>query len=66
VSLYVAHYNMSRVHQALKTTPAVTLGITDHVWTIGELIDAALANTEPSDGRRRARPQLRVIDGGKV
>ena len=27
----------------LRTTPAVALGIADHVWSIGELIDAALA-----------------------
>ena len=58
--------NLVRTHEAILTTPALALGITDHVWTIGELIDAALANTEPSDGRRRARPQLRVIDGGKA
>src|SRR5262249_37685575 len=42
VSLYVAHYNLCRVHEALRTTPAVTLGIADRVWTIGDLIDAAL------------------------
>ena len=46
VSLYVAHYNLCRVHEALRDTPAVALGITDHVWSIGELLDAALA-TQP-------------------
>jgi 2-methylaconitate cis-trans-isomerase PrpF len=29
VSLYVAHYNMCRVHEALRTTQAVALGIAD-------------------------------------
>ena len=29
--------------EASRTTPAVTLGVTDRVWTIGDLIDAALA-----------------------
>lgn len=43
VSLYVAHYNLCRVHEALRVTPAMQLGITDHVWSIGELIDVALA-----------------------
>jgi len=34
VSLYVTHYNMCRVHEALRTTPAVALGIADRVyWT---------------------------------
>jgi hypothetical protein len=32
-----------RVHEAHRTTPAVVLEITDHVWSIGELLDAALA-----------------------
>jgi hypothetical protein len=43
VSLYVTHYNMCRVHEDLRTTPAVALGIADRVWSIGDLLDAALA-----------------------
>src|SRR5262249_23462809 len=46
VSLYVAHYNLCRVHEALRSTPAMALGIADRPWTIGELLDAALA-TQP-------------------
>src|SRR5258706_15078338 len=42
VALYVAHYNFCRVHEALRVTPAMHLGVTDHVWTIGELVNAAL------------------------
>ncbi len=42
VALYVAHYNFCRVHESLRITPAMQLGVTDHVWTIGELVDAAL------------------------
>ena len=73
VSLYVAHYNFCRVHEALtpdmrhQTTPAMALGITDHVWSVGKLIDAALAiappaPTETAPDRRR---RFRVIEGGK-
>ena len=40
-SLYVSHYNLCRVHEALRTTP-LALGIVDRVWTIGDLIDAVL------------------------
>jgi IS1 family transposase len=43
IALHIAHYNLCRVHEALRCTPAMALGITDHVWTIGELIDAALS-----------------------
>src|SRR5205814_4615678 len=48
VSLYVAHYNLCRPHESLRSTPAVAQGVTDHVWSIGDLIDAALA-TQPID-----------------
>ena len=40
ITLHFAYYNFCRVHQSLKTTPAVSAGITDHVWTIGELLNA--------------------------
>ena len=48
VSLYVAHFNLCRVHESLRITPAIAMGITDHIWTIGELVDAATA--EPPIG----------------
>jgi hypothetical protein len=43
VALYVAHYNLCRTHEALRTTPAKALGVADRAWTIAELVDAALA-----------------------
>jgi hypothetical protein len=66
VSLYVAHYNLCRVHEAHgNMTPAMSLGIADHVWSLGELIDAALAKVPPDLGRRRKPVILTVIEGGK-
>lgn len=47
VALYVAHYNFCRVHEALRVTPAMQLGITNRIWTIGELVEAALYGTVP-------------------
>lgn len=38
VSLHFMHYNFCRVHKTLGTTPAVAAGLTDHVWTLRELI----------------------------
>ena len=32
------HYNYVKVHQTLRVTPAMEAGITDHVWTIAEMI----------------------------
>jgi hypothetical protein len=37
VSLHFMHYNFARVHQTLKTTPAVAAGVADHVWTTREI-----------------------------
>lgn len=42
VALYAAHYNLCRVHEALRITPAMQLGVTDHIWTVSELVAAAL------------------------
>ncbi len=42
VSLYAAHYNFVRVHETLRCTPAMAAGLTDHVWSIAELLSAAL------------------------
>jgi IS1 family transposase len=68
VALYVAHYNLCRVHEALKTTPAKALGIADRAWTIGALIDAALATQPitPVPSAPDRRRKFTVIDGGKI
>ncbi len=38
VTLYVAFYNFCRVHQTLKATPAMAAGLTDHIWSLQELL----------------------------
>ena len=38
VALYVAFYNFCRVHQTLRATPAMAAGLTDHAWSIAELL----------------------------
>jgi IS1 family transposase len=38
VALHFMHYNFCRVHQTLRVTPAMEAGITDHVWTIEEIV----------------------------
>lgn len=38
VALFVAVFNFCRVHKTLGKTPAMAAGLTDHVWTIRELL----------------------------
>ena len=40
LALYFAWYNFVRIHQTLRVTPAMEAGITDHVWTIEEMLDS--------------------------
>ena len=56
------------VHQRAGTTPAVAQGIADHVWSIGELIDAALATQPeaPVVTAPQRRKLFEVIEGGKA
>ena len=60
VSLYVAHYNLCRVQETIRMTPAMALGVADHIWTIGELVEAAI---NPETVPPRHAP-FTVIDGG--
>jgi len=67
VALYVAHYNLCRVHEALRTTPAKALGVADRTWAVGDLIDAALATQPitPVPTAPERRKLFRVVQGGK-
>ena len=41
VSLYFMFYNVCRVHQTLRVTPEMEAGLTDHVWSIQDLLTTA-------------------------
>jgi hypothetical protein len=43
VGLYFAYCNFVRIHKSLRMTPAIAGGVTDHVWTLEELLGAATA-----------------------
>jgi hypothetical protein len=38
VACWFAFYNFCRVHKSLRTTPAMAAGISDHVWSVRELL----------------------------
>jgi len=50
VALYMMYYNFGRKHLTLGTTPAVKAGITDHIWTVEEII-GLLESAEPKSTR---------------
>jgi IS1 family transposase len=39
LALHFAYYNFCRIHKTLRVTPAMEAGLTDHVWTLQELVD---------------------------
>ncbi|TKD03050.1 IS1 family transposase [Polyangium fumosum] len=82
VALNYAWYNLGTVVKTLRVTPAMQLGLTDHVWTIEEF-QAALLTAGPCEPPERqplaprvpettarelpnGRGFLRVVGGGKA
>jgi IS1 family transposase len=40
-ALWFAFYNFCRTHKTIRVTPAMEAGLTDHVWSISEMLAAA-------------------------
>ena len=38
IAIYFFHYNFVRVHQTLRSTPAMKAGVADHLWTLEEMV----------------------------
>jgi hypothetical protein len=38
VALHFAYYNFVKIHQTLKTTPAMAAGVTARLWEIEDLL----------------------------
>ena len=38
VALHFMYYNFARIHQTLRVTPAMEAGVSDHVWSVGEIL----------------------------
>ncbi len=39
LALYFMYYNFARIHQTLRVTPAMEAGVSNHVWSIQEIIN---------------------------
>jgi len=38
VALHYMHYNFCRIHKTLRGTPAMAAGVSDHIWTVDEIV----------------------------
>jgi IS1 family transposase len=47
VALHYMYYNFCRIHQTLRVTPAMEAGITDHVWSLEEVVSLLDNETGP-------------------
>lgn len=39
VALHFMHYNFARVHQTLRCSPAMQAGVSDHIWSLEEIVN---------------------------
>jgi len=38
LAIHFMHYNFCRIHQTLRVTPAMEAGVSDHVWSLEEMV----------------------------
>lgn len=49
VALHYMHYNFARIHRTLRVTPAMEAGLSNHVWSIEEIVGLLeMAEKEPA------------------
>jgi hypothetical protein len=39
LALYFMYYNFARIHLSLRVTPAMEAGVSNHVWSIEEIVE---------------------------
>ena len=58
-SLFVMYYNFGRTHQSLRVTPAMEARVSDHVWSMEEIV-GLLEAKEAKVSRKRGPYRKRV------
>jgi len=38
VAIHAVHYNYARIHKTLRITPSMAAGLSDHVWSLEEIV----------------------------
>lgn len=51
VAIYAVHYNCARIHKTLRITPSMAAGLSDHVWSLEEIVQMA-DSYMPKQGKR--------------
>ena len=72
IALLVAYYNWCRVCEPLRVSPAIEAGLTDHIWSVGELLREAEAappiepiTPPPAVYPRPGRQRFKLYVGGR-
>ncbi len=50
IALYFMAYNFAKVHGALRITPAMAAGVSDHVWEIGDVVALLKSSGQATHG----------------
>ena len=60
ISLYFTFYNWTRIHKTLRVTPAMAAGLTDHLWSMEEII-GLMDEAAPKPGRPKTYKKRMAI-----
>lgn len=62
IALFFVFYNLCHVPRTLRITPAMAIGVQDHVWDLEELLDA-LESVDPCEAPEKQPLRHRVPEG---
>jgi hypothetical protein len=48
VALYTVWYSFVKMHKTLKMTPAMAAGVSDKLWSVGDIVDLIEAAEAPA------------------
>ena len=51
VAIHAVYYNFARIHKTLRITPSMAAGLSDHVWSLEEIVQMA-DNYMPKQAKR--------------
>jgi hypothetical protein len=55
IAIMFMYHNFVRIHQTLRSTPAMKAGVTDHKWSVEEMVDLLPVVVATKRGKYRPR-----------